>query len=493
MMKMFSLTEKRMLIWVFTLVIVPLGLINFVTYYEGKKIITEQNYTTFNVMRDSLKIKLLLFIENKKNRITDFTSDRFLRDILIKLDKNPGRIDLIDILSQNMIIDKASKDTDIFDILIFNKSGKLLSSTQDLSVRDEKSQDFFINGRERLFFKPSDRIENKRLFGISAPIRDLRTNEFLGVIAIRFNAASIDNILDIETKRLFSKHEDHDVLEMQERIFIVDQTKTIIFASSAFLLGKKIDIEPVEFAFGKKIEASGEFTGIFGKERLGASLLFNEPELVLIMSISKDKALSPVKNYMIIGFLRIGIGMVLVIFLVFVMARKITKPIVDIAETAERVAKGNWDERVVVKDTKGEIAQLARAFNEMIETLQRSFQDLKQSEGFNEKIVLTIPSGLIILDKNFRIQSVNKIFVDMFGLSHKEISNIPVNELLRDIGISEQCIRAIMNGYCFSDLECECNSPVKGDMTLKLNFTNIQDAKEIVLLIDDITESRKAV
>ena len=482
---------KRMLLWVLTLVIIPLGTVSFVTYYQTRETLIEQIYATLNVTADALKKQLDLFIENKENRAKEITTYRFLRDTLKKIDQQPGKTEPITELNHYLAIEKAPLDPDIYDILIFNTKGILVASSHGASKNTKGAYKYFFSGREGLIFKSIETIDGERIFSFSSPITNTKTDEFLGVVTVRFKAFAIDTILTEEIKRLWGAEVDVSDPSEKGRIFIVDKNKIIIAGSSKDFLGRLLDVEPVNRVFGTKLETAGEFTGILGKDRLGASLYLEKPGWVVVASVSKKEALSPVLKIVHIGFLRIGIGVVAVIILTLIIARRIARPILHVANTAERIAEGHWDERVVVKYKKGEIARLAHAFNEMIDTLQKSFRALRHSERLNESIVATIPSALIILDRSFTIISANKSFCEMFDMKIQEVVGYPVDDILEKIGVSREGRNAIAHGDCFLDLECECDSPKKGRMILKLNLTDMKDVEEVILVIDDLTERRR--
>lgn len=475
-----------MLLGVLTLVIIPLGLVSLITYYQARKILVEQIYTTLNVTSDSLRRELTLFLESKEKRAREVVSYRFLREILRKVNKHPERPDLIAELNRYLAIEKAPLDPDIYDILVFNKEGKLISSTHKELKGIKIDNEYFSKARQGVTFKSVENINGERLFDVSAPIIDTEKGEFLGVAAVRFKASAIDNILIDGARRLWGAATVGDESEWR-RIIVVDQNKIIIASASAFFLGRPVDIEPVNRAFGSRLEMTGEFVGILGKDRLGASLLFEEVGWVLVASVSKKEILSPVMKYLHIGFLRIGIGVIAVIILTLLIAKRIAKPILDISDTADRIAKGHWDERVIVKDKKGEIARLANAFNEMVEKLQNSFHAIGHSERLKENIISTIPSGLLVLNNAFEVLSVNKSFCKMFDVTLHEVMGKPIDKVLAAIGISREGRNAIAHKDCFSDFKCDCDSPKKGKMILKLSLTKVEESEEVILLFDNIS------
>lgn len=63
----------------------------------------------------------------------------------------------------------------------------------------------------------------------------------------------------------------------------------------------------------------------------------------------------------------------------FWISARITKPVEELAEGARRVAEGRWDTRIDVRG-RDEIGQLAKAFNEMTQTLAAQKERLVQTE-----------------------------------------------------------------------------------------------------------------
>ncbi len=62
----------------------------------------------------------------------------------------------------------------------------------------------------------------------------------------------------------------------------------------------------------------------------------------------------------------------------YLLARKFLAPVDRMAETARRIGEENLQERLPVANPDDELGNLARAFNELLERLQKSFERLKQ-------------------------------------------------------------------------------------------------------------------
>lgn len=96
------------------------------------------------------------------------------------------------------------------------------------------------------------------------------------------------------------------------------------------------------------------------------------------------------------------------------LARQITVPIAALLEAAREVRKGNLRHRVQVSAVD-ELATLVRQFNEMTQDLETSSRELEARRRFTETILESIPTGVISVAGDGRIQTVNQALLRMFG------------------------------------------------------------------------------
>ncbi len=95
------------------------------------------------------------------------------------------------------------------------------------------------------------------------------------------------------------------------------------------------------------------------------------------------------------------------------MAGQISTPIAALLRAAEQIRKGNLSYRVRV-DAIDEMATLVRAFNEMTEALETNSKELEARRRFTEAILESIPTGVISLTSDGRIQRVNRALMGIF-------------------------------------------------------------------------------
>ena len=95
------------------------------------------------------------------------------------------------------------------------------------------------------------------------------------------------------------------------------------------------------------------------------------------------------------------------------MAGQISTPITALLRAAEQIRKGNLSYRVRVSAID-ELATLVRAFNEMTEALETNSKELEARRRFTEAILESIPTGVISLTSDGRIQRVNRALLGIF-------------------------------------------------------------------------------
>jgi signal transduction histidine kinase len=62
----------------------------------------------------------------------------------------------------------------------------------------------------------------------------------------------------------------------------------------------------------------------------------------------------------------------------YVLARKVARPLTDMAEMAHQMSVANLGQRMIPPDPDDELGRLAKAFNQMLDRLQVAFDDLEQ-------------------------------------------------------------------------------------------------------------------
>ncbi len=138
----------------------------------------------------------------------------------------------------------------------------------------------------------------------------------------------------------------------------------------------------------------------------------------------------------------------LIVVVVFVwlgtyMARRITVPLEALAQGARELAEGNLDHRVEQKAVD-ELGILVDSFNRMADEIRQSRRRLEQANAelretnerlderrkYIEAILENIATGVVSVDGNDVIRTVNQAAMEMFGAGPEQILNRPLSSVL---------------------------------------------------------------
>lgn len=95
------------------------------------------------------------------------------------------------------------------------------------------------------------------------------------------------------------------------------------------------------------------------------------------------------------------------------LSKRITVPIEALSEATREISSGNLDHRVNIQ-AQDELGLLVTLFNDMAEQLQGTTRELEARRKYMEVILESIPTGVISVDSDFRINKINRAALTMF-------------------------------------------------------------------------------
>ncbi len=132
-------------------------------------------------------------------------------------------------------------------------------------------------------------------------------------------------------------------------------------------------------------------------------------------SISKDAdEIVTLISWIIIAGLTFGTGVAIVI------ARAISRPVSELARAAQAVEGGDLNVQVPVQ-SNDEIGMLGAAFNDMIAARKRAEDDLKKSEKKLHDITSSLGEGVMMIDKDGRLEFMNPEAEGLLGWRAPEL------------------------------------------------------------------------
>src|SRR2546425_5050708 len=96
------------------------------------------------------------------------------------------------------------------------------------------------------------------------------------------------------------------------------------------------------------------------------------------------------------------------------LSKRITIPIEALSEATREISAGNLDHRVHIQ-ADDELGLLVTLFNDMAEQLQGTTRELEARRKYMEIILESIPTGVVSVDSDLRVNKVNRAARTMFS------------------------------------------------------------------------------
>ena len=194
----------------------------------------------------------------------------------------------------------------------------------------------------------------------------------------------------------------------------------------------------------------------------------------------------------------------------FYLARGITGPIQDLAEATNRVSTGDLDV-TIESQSNDEVGSLITAFNKMTadlrqgqkeiqhanQELQSSNLELEQRRRYMEIVLANVTAGVISIDSQGCLTTINKSAAKLFRLSPEKI----VGRSFRDVipAVYQPMVKDILKDLMNSGkdtLRRQVTLPLPdGKLTLLINISTLKDESGefmgTVVVFDDLTQLLK--
>lgn len=195
-------------------------------------------------------------------------------------------------------------------------------------------------------------------------------------------------------------------------------------------------------------------------------------------------------------------GMVILLVLMVLLRRSVVSPLVELTDEIVRINRtGNLTARIVPMQYD-EIGTLAREFNHLLERLTRDIAErertaaaLLESEARIRAIVDAAADGVLTLDADGVIRSVNPAAEDMFGRPAGELVGRPMEEFVADGRDGESAVIAELLSAALrrpggARAEGRGRRPDGGAFPLHLTANRIErgDAPTFAVIAGDLTE-----
>ncbi|KJU70536.1 HAMP domain-containing sensor histidine kinase [Clostridium baratii] len=179
------------------------------------------------------------------------------------------------------------------------------------------------------------------------------------------------------------------------------------------------------------------------------------------------------------------IVLVLSIALAFKLVRIIVDPVKHLQYVTSKIANGNLQTRVNM-NSNDELGQLGKTFNNMADQLQSKINEVVDKQNRLESILKSMQSGVIAVDNNEEIITINPYAKRIFGIT-RDVTGEKLKNCIEDKNVYD-----IFENDDENELEVKIKKPMRRFLKIK-KATAINGYKQIgkVIAIQDITEMKR--
>ena len=294
------------------------------------------------------------------------------------------------------------------------------------------------------------------------------------------------------------------VNEICQKLGKLTSTRLTVILASGQVLGdsqedpKRMDNHAdrpeIQEAMQGRVGVSTRFSFTLGHDMMYVAVPWRQQDRPLgVVRVSLPmKAIAGAINALYVKVALGGLGVaILVAFLAFFIARRISGPLNDLKRGAMRFARGDLERQLPIPNTD-ELASLAEALNYMAGQLQNQIQSLSRQGKEQEAILSSMTEGVLALDAEGRLLTINSAGAGMLHLDAAAAHNLPVQDAIRDTGLKWFINRTLSSPQPIED---EVEIKDNGRKIFKARGTSLRDSQGISLgtlvVLHDITQLRQ--
>ncbi|MFA6079548.1 MAG: ATP-binding protein, partial [Candidatus Omnitrophota bacterium] len=202
---------------------------------------------------------------------------------------------------------------------------------------------------------------------------------------------------------------------------------------------------------------------------------------------SVQKTLSAIRKIVVMGLV---FAMALAFILGSIVAGNAIRPINRMILASRRFSDGDFSRRIN-QIPKDEIGELADTLNKMAQDIEDKIREIKAQNQKLAAIFNSMIEGVIVVDREGSIISINPTIEKIFGVSKKDVESKVFLEAIRNNDISD-VIGAVLRSGQGRSAELTLMYPV--NRIFEVNATPIFDDNKVagcLVVIHDITEIRR--
>lgn len=467
----------------FLIIILALGgVIGFVSSSQLRKL-GEESISEIN---NAKAHEIITFLNGEKEVILSLSASTVFRDFL-KLSEGSSQYNTEKIRTEQRLVRSIGSVTQIQELFILDKNGKIVASSSLSNYGDDKSEDlYFVEGKKGAYIKPFYFSETTKtnVYAVSAPIIDDISKNLLGVVVARMNPDNLYSVVGIE----MSKTKTGENFLVSAEHFLISPTR---YLSAENVLFKKIETQNVRDCFspeeinaatmnGDKIYGTysilSNYIDYRGIAIVGTHHYIPEAGWCLITKQDLSEISAPAYYLLRIFIIFSIVSLIIFVCVSYYISYKITKNMATLQKRAISVESGDLTQKIAIA-SNDEIGELSRSFESMVAAVKQSRADIdrkvaEQTKEIVEKqeymenqqkatlniledveeekvktqiekdkigaILLSIGDAVFVVDSNLNITMFNGIAENISGYSASEAIGKRYDKILKFVYESDK-------------------------------------------------------
>ncbi len=169
-------------------------------------------------------------------------------------------------------------------------------------------------------------------------------------------------------------------------------------------------------------------------------------------------------------------------------ARRLALPLKEMAEGAHRFARGEFDHKVLLPETR-ELGQLAATLNRMAGQLKSKYEALLRQAGESQAVLSSMTEGVLAVNRVGHVLSLNRAAETMLAVRAEQALGRSLEEVVRNVGLG-RLVERILEGERPAEAEIVLRQQHE-DRVIQVHGTVLRDAagREMggLLVLNDVS------
>lgn len=416
-------------------VVISLGILGHLAYLFSRDILLNNIHVRLQIVAADRAALFERYVQRQLERAALITSRTRLRELVQEFQQDRLTDEAFQEQSRRILADAKSVTGEFRDLWIIGPEGNVITATSDEYLGQNFADDpGFLQAKSHPQLDLPQKVDGRYFTYLMAPMKNAE-DEYIGMLTVWLDVSPLEQILT-----------DPAGLEATGAVLVGlrkdDQVRYLLKARN----GQKTTVPLSQVpAMAKALEGeSGSGVGTYsGRDVLLAFRPVDfqphsDTQWGLIAKMDLEEAYAPVAH---LRAVLLGLQAVLVILGTggsFLVARRFTRPILGLASTASRIAKGDLNVRVPIS-SRDEIGLLGAAFNHMSSELdasrtqleeridrrtaelKASQEELQQQTRILQSVLASMGDGVVVTDREGNFLVWNPAAEHTIGIGPQDV------------------------------------------------------------------------